>query len=673
MRRLLARLTALAVGATAALIPAGSAQASGNLWYDKYVAMDAAVGHKYYRSADSATLGWAESYLLSSYVDVYQLSRDNTWLDKVVTHADGVIADADDDDGDGFRGWNTARYSPVEITNNGMETGASGDSTLPASWVRFQTTSANAFRTTDRYAGSYSVRLDSDGKLWRMLYQPMGTYHPNTTYTLQFYAKTNGSAAGGRGYVRDKTTGQVICSVPVTSTAWAYYKTECRTPAVAGHQLEVWVGHVDYRVSGGRAWFDEVKISGQFPYIVHDGMVGTAIAQFVKLVYQTPELHAAYLSKAAAYRDFLETEIVPRWESSSYIGNTWVSLSSTTGTYKQSPKFDAFSHTRNWTYLPYNQSLAYTRMLLLLHQVNGNAAYLDRARRNGQYFKNALTLDGDDYVWKYAYYSSSTGFEDVSHANIDVGAARDLYQHGIVFNATDMQRFTNTLATKMWNRSLTAPTVTKRVNGTGDTSYSKYLVEWAEYAQWAKAIFSIVAEQYRNSTVQGPYDMLALARIMKWDRAKLVNQSFELATSFDATQPAQWVRATSTAGAAIRDSANAHSGRYGLTITSAGGPAQQVYQSWEGWHPATSYTLTFTGKTDGGAAGGRVYVKNETTGAVLASVPFSGTAWGVRTATFTSPAVAGNVVRVYIGNDNPAVLGKAHIDDISLRVTTDPW
>lgn len=672
MKRLLACLIGSVVGmAAAAVIPGAAAYASGNAWYDKYVAMDAAVGDNYYQSADSATLGWGESYLLNSYVDVYRLSRETRWLDKMVTHVDRVIADADDEDADGYRGWKTARYSPVEISNGGMETAASSDSTLPASWVRFQTTSANALRTTDRYAGSYAVRLDSDGQLWRMLYQPMAAYHPNTDYTLQFYAKTNGSAAGGRGYVRDKTTGQVICSVQVTSTAWAYYKTECRTPAVAGHQLEVWVGHTDYHVAGGRAWFDDVKITGQFPYMVHDGMVGSSIAQFIRLVYQTPELQAAYLAKAAAYRTFLETHIVPRWESSSYIGNTWASLSSTTGTYTQSPRFDAFSHTRSWTYLPYNQSLAYTRMLLILYQVNGNATYLDRARRNGQYFKNALTLSGDDYVWNYAYYAST--IEDVSHANIDLGAARELYEHGIVFNATDMQRFTNTLTTRMWNGSLTAPTVTRRVDGTGDTEFSKYLVEWAEYAQWAKAIFSIVAEQYRQSTTNGAYDMLALARIMKWDRSKLVNQGFELATSFDATQPAQWVRQTSTPSAAIRDSANARSGRYGLTITSAAGAAQQVYQSWEGWHPATSYTLAFFGKTDGGGAGGRVYVKNETTGAILASVPFAGTEWTSLTATFTSPATAGQVVRVYIGNDNAAATGKAHVDDISLRVTTDPW
>lgn len=673
MKRRLALAIGLVVGAAAVVAGAAApAQASGNPWYDKYVAMDAAVGDDLYQSGDSATLGWGESYILQSYLDVYRVSGDTRWLDKIVTHVDGMVATADDDDGDGYLGWSTARYSPVEVANGGMETGASGDSTLPASWKRFQTTSANAYRTTDRAVGSYAARINSDGQLWRKLYQPVIAYHPNTMYTLQFYARTNGSAAGGRAYLIDQTDDTILCSVVVTSTTWKHHSTECRTPAAAGRPLEVWIGHNDYRVAGGQAYFDEVKLNGQFPYQVHDGMVGTAMAHFVRLVHQTPALQARYQAKADAYRTFLENELVPRWESSSFIGNTWVSLSSTTGTYKQSPKFDAFSHTRNWTYLPYNQSLAYTRMLLVLNEVNGNATYLDRARRNGQYFKNALTLSGDDYIWKYAYYSS--GAEDVSHANIDIGAARELYERGLVFTATDMQRFTNTLTTRMWNGSLTAPTVKKLVDGTGDTSYSRYLVEWADYAQWAKAIFSIIGEQYRNSTGQGSYDMLALARIMKWDRAKLVNQGFELATSFDATQPAQWNRVNSSATTAFRDSANAYTGRYGLTIAATGGTAQLVHQSWEGWRPATSYTLTFAGKTDGTAAGGLVYVKNETTGAVLANVPFTGTSWAAKSVAFTSPAAAGDVVRVYIGNQDATVTGgRAHVDDIRIRATGDPW
>jgi hypothetical protein len=649
-------------------VETGTAHASGNTWYDRYVAMDAAVGDDVSDSRDGAVLAWDESYALSSFVDLYQVTGETRWLDRMVTHVDRVVGNADDVDRDGYRGWSTSRYSPRELLNSGFEAAAVGDSTMAANWVRWQTGTTNARRSTERVSGTYGLQIDSGGNLWRKVYQQLGTYEPNTVYDLTFHAKTNGSAAGGRVYLLDKTTNATLCSTSVTNTAWQEFSLACRTPAAAGHALQVWLGHNDYTVAGGRAYFDNVSISGRFPYIVHDGMVGAAIASFVRLAHQMPTLPALYHQKAAAYRTFLETEVVPRWESSGYIGNTW---NTTVGAYVQPTRFDAYSHARPANgQLPYNISLGFARMLAILYQVNGNATYLDRARRIGLYFKSSLRLSGEAYVWPYASFASR--MEDTSHANIDIGAARELHQIGQVFTATDMQRFANTLTQKAWNGSLTAPVVSQYVDGTGDASLSVYLVDWTEFAQWSKSIFTIVAEQYRNREVSNAYTMLALARIMKWDRSKLVNQSFELATSFDATQPAQWNRNGATAATAFRDTANAFDGRYGLTIRSVAGAAQQVYQTWEEWQPGAPYTVTFAGKA-AGAAGGRVWIRNETTGAVLASLTFTDTGWAVHSTEFVAPAATTDVVRVYIGNADPLATGGAHIDTIKLRATGDTW
>ncbi|MCG5454656.1 hypothetical protein PSH03_003818 [Micromonospora sp. PSH03] len=650
------------------VVSPGTGSASGNGWYDRYVAMDAAFGDSIYTGPDSATLAWGESYVLNSYLDVYELSRDTRWLDKLVTHVDQIIANADDDDNDGYLGWSTSRYSPDEVLNTGFETAASGDSTMAANWTRWQTTSATARRTTDRASGAYGMQINSDGAAWRRIYQQLGTYEPNTVYDLTFRARTNGSAAGGRAHIIDRTTNTVLCSTAFTNTTWATHSTGCRTPSAAGHDLQLFLGHSDYQISGGSASFDDVTVKGRFPYIVHDGMIGTAIAKFARLVHGQPSLPATYAEQAATYRAFLEDEIVPRWESSPYIGNTWIS---TAGTYTQPPNFDSFSHSPRPAndYLPYNQSLAYGQMLLVLHQVNGDATYLDRARRTGQFFKGRLTLNGDAYTWTYS--PQSTAVEDTSHANIDVGAARELYESGNVFTATDMQRFTNTLTQLMWNGSLTTPRVSKFVNGTGDESFSWRLVEWLEYAQWAKNIFPIATQQFQNPN-NGAVEMLMLTRIMKWDRSKVVNQGFELATSFDATQPAQWNRAGSSASTAFRDPANAYEGRYGLTVRSVGGAAQQVNQGWEGWRANATYTLSFVGKV-AGAAGGRVWVLNETTGTILANVPITTTDWTPVAVDFTSPSVATQVVRVYVGNTDPTVTGTAHLDAVKIRVAGDTW
>lgn len=671
-----AKWMAAVLAALVALVPATQALASGNPWYDAYLTAESALGDDYYTSDDGGSLAWGESYVLESYLELYGLTKDTSWLNKFVTHADTVVATADDIDNDGYLGWSSSRYTPVEADNGDFETASGSDSTLPANWIRFQSTSSTAFRTTDhpsQTSGSYAVeiRTESTGTKWQSLYQPLNTYEPDTVYVLQFYGKTNGSAAKGRAYLRDKTTNTILCSVPFENTSWQLMSTECRTPAATGHVLEVWLGHQTYTVPGGKAFFDNVRVSAKLPFMVHDGVIGTALARFVKLVHDNVGLQPAFSAKANSYRSFLENHIVPRWESSSYIGNTWVSISSTTGMYKQSSNFDAFSHTATWTYLPYNQALAYVNMLILLHAVNGNATYLDRAKRTGQYFKNSLTTSGTAYNWKYAYYASTP--EDTSHANIDLSFVLDMYRSGQVFTGADMDKFRNTLMDVMWNGSTTSPTLTHYVNGTGATDFSKYMSNWIELAQFGMSVFPVAAAQYSGYIPANSAHLLTLSRIMKWDRSKIVNQGFEMTTSTDLTQPAQWNRVGSAAGTYL-DASNAYEGKYGLTIKADGSTPQQVYQTWTHWQPSTSYTLTFMGKTDGSGAGGKVFVQNETTGAILASVSFTDTSWSAKSVTFTSPANASDVVRTYIANDNITVAnGKAHVDNIKMKVSTDAW
>src|SRR5688500_17404376 len=119
MRGKMACLLALALLVPAVGVGAGPAHASGNTWYDRYAAMDAALGDSV--SVNSATLAGSESYRLRSYLDVYGLTRDTAWLDRLVGRVDAVVAGADDIDNDGFLGWSTSRYSPQELANTGFE------------------------------------------------------------------------------------------------------------------------------------------------------------------------------------------------------------------------------------------------------------------------------------------------------------------------------------------------------------------------------------------------------------------------------------------------------------------------------------------------------------------------------------------------------------------------
>lgn len=646
------------------VVVVSTAFASSNVWYDKYVAAEAVIGDDYYNSTDSANLAWGEAYILRSYLDLYSLTGATSWLNKFTTHVDAITANANDDDNDGYLGWSTWNYSAEQVANGGFETAAAGDSTLPASWTRWQSTSATAFRqTTNKQSGSWGLELVTNGTSWQRLHQTLPAYHPHSPYILQFYGKTNGSAAGGRAYIYDATTSTVLASISFTETAWTRKELKFITPNVAGHTLQVWLSHNSYSVTGGRAYFDGVSVLQNISWMVHDGQVGLPMAEFVRLVADTPALQASYLTKANAYQAFLQNHIIARWESSPAIGNTWVSLSATTGTYK-------FPTSSN--HLPYNQSGVFLNMLMVMHDITGNATYLDRAKRGAQFFKNNLTTSGTSYVWNYADYSSTV--EDTSHANLELSHAWEMFNLGQVFVGADMDKFTSTLMNLMWNGSTTAPVVTSYVNGTGDGSKSMILENWMEFAQFSMTLPVIAEEQYRTASIGSGYQLLTLSRIMKWDRSKIVNQGFELKTSTDATQPAQWNRVNATAATVYRDSANAYAGFFGLTVKANGTTAQLAQQTWTKWLPSTSYTLSFMGKTDGTAAGGKVYVKNETTGAVLASVTFTDTTWTAKSVTFSSPAAATDVVRTYIGNNDITVAdGKAHVDNLKLKVSSDAW
>ncbi|GAA3400902.1 hypothetical protein ACFFNY_15340 [Paenibacillus hodogayensis] len=545
-----------------------------------------------------------------------------------------------------------------------------------------QSTSATANRSnaSGAYnpdaADTWGLVLKTNGSSWQKLYQQVA-YEPNTKYRVAFNGKTNGSAAQGRVYIHDRTSNTILGSVIFNNTAWQSYTFDFMAPSASGHTLELWLAHADYTVAGGTAYFDDISLNGWYPYIVHDGMIGVPLAEFIRLVDRNPTALSAYASKAAAYRDFIEQQLVPRWESSSYLGNTWVSASSTAGYYKEPPNVDSFATTTVLDPLPYNQYLAFAELLAIMHDVNGNASYLDKAKKMGQTFKNSLTTTGSAYKWDYAGYAART--EDTSHANVDLTAVTELFNKGYIYSGTDMNRFASTLTTKVWNQSSTAPKLHNYVDGTqgtlaSDYMYTKDLSGWLKLAQFDPNVWAIGAEQYRSSPPVRFIEALVLSQIMKWDPVKLVNQGLELKSAQDATLPARWTRFQSTAATAYLDSANKASGSYGLTIVANGTSWQKVYQEWEKYKASTGYTVTFDAKTDGSAAGGKIWVVNETAGTTIAAYNFVNTAWQSHTFTFTAPANATDAVRIYLGHNSYTTSGgKAYFDNVVVKQTGDAW
>lgn len=666
------------VAALPAAIISGSspaAFATGNLWYDKYVTLDNTLGSNLYTSLDSGTLGWGESYILRSYISLYKTTKNTAWLDKFTTHVDTMLANVNDADGDGYDGWDTPFYSPYQVSNDSFETPASGDSTLPANWTRWQSTPSTAYRSNaanEKLTGSWGLVLKTNGSTWQRLYQNIADYEKSSKFTLRVNARTNG-LVNGRVYVRDETANTLLGEIIITSPTWQYHTLSFMTPSVNGHTLRVWLSPATVTPSNGITYYDDVQFSGNYPYIVQDGMIGIPMAEFVQLVNQTSILQTAYLAKANAYQTFLQNEMVPKWTNSTYLGNCWNQITSSKGSYTQPPNLSTLDNDFPGRNLAYNMSLAFGHMMGILYTVNGDPGYLGKANQTNRYFYDALSLAGSAYDWNYGEFS--TAREDVIHALVDLGAAFDRYRGGAtIYSGADMWRFKQTLTSVMWNGSLTAPTVTYYVNGAGNTGSSKSLSNWLELSQFDNTVWKIAAEQYRNYTPDTAGRMLTLAQIVAWDPVKVVNQGFELLTYNDSTLPARWLRFQSSSTTAYMDSANKSTGSFGATIKANGASWQKLYQSWTEWAPSTSYTITFDGKTDGSAAGGRVAVTNETTGISLGGLSFFDTGWVTNSFTFTTPPVGTNSIRVYLGNHDYAIAnGKAHFDNVVIKRTGDSF
>ncbi|MDH7570415.1 MAG: hypothetical protein QHJ73_12615, partial [Armatimonadota bacterium] len=121
---------------------------------------------------------------------------------------------------------------------------------------------------------------------------------------------------------------------------------------------------------------------------------------------------------------------------------------------------------------PHNKQSKMCRAYLALYRVTGKDEYFRRALKLGTRFKRTLRLDGDHYLWNYwepagewdqkpdkpGEWKHWIGPEHRGgyHA-LTVAMAEALYDHGVLFDRTDMQRFVNTQMQVCWNGSLENP------------------------------------------------------------------------------------------------------------------------------------------------------------------------------------------------------------------------
>jgi hypothetical protein len=192
--------------------------------------------------------------MLYLYQGNYQIAGAETYFDDVTVHVNQVhfletLANLSD--------WDAERG-----VNRGFELADLADPTLPAYWVRWQSTAATAYRSS----GTDDMRFGQAGLVvktnpaggWQIVEQTI-SYSPGKSYVVNFYGKTN-SVVSGRVSIYDATSGQLLGDKTFSATSWDLYSVNFVAPTAAGHVLKIQCYQNQWNVTGGVSYFDEVEV-----------------------------------------------------------------------------------------------------------------------------------------------------------------------------------------------------------------------------------------------------------------------------------------------------------------------------------------------------------------------------------------------------------------------------
>lgn len=155
-----------------------------------------------------------------------------------------------------------AKWSRNKLLNGGMESADPADSTLPAFWQRWQSTSTTAYRDqTNPYRDTHAATVKTNAASWQVLEQTIADYELNTDYRVSFHGKTNGNVGGRVEAVQDSV---VLDDTTFTDTGWTGHTFDFNTPAAAGESVRVRLLHNNYTPANGVAYYDQVRI---LPYL----------------------------------------------------------------------------------------------------------------------------------------------------------------------------------------------------------------------------------------------------------------------------------------------------------------------------------------------------------------------------------------------------------------------
>lgn len=442
-------------------------------WAEAYFTEHAA-GQPDVPNDSRGNLAWGQSYILRSYLAMYEAFNDTRYLDLLCRNIDAILDTRDSSRGvTDWRGESLPAWRATYPYTGGQADvpGANGSPVL-------------GIRTAQAYADDVTAEIVHESADRFTVIVTDTRLSRSSSFTNLTMDATS----------PDYVVKRIYDANPTSTRATAVDLRPDNTPATpqAG----------TYSMTSAYVIFS-----------VHTGMIVAPIAEFCRLVRANPErLMSRYGAKSATYLRAAREAIAVHdheWRQND-LGEGWYIWE------KGTPlAFDGCE-------MPHNQFLALATAQVHLTALVDDGPYRDRAVRMLTTFSNDLVPQAASYIWHYwwtkghvyrgftqaddvsewtpAYPNGARQIEDGSHGAISVEAMLAGYRLGLVFNEADMKRVAATYTDNlMYYDENGEAHVWYQINGRSNLGLQDLQApRWVNLAGWDERIFTHAREIFNR-------------------------------------------------------------------------------------------------------------------------------------------------------------------------------